>query len=112
MTEYLLEMFGISLGLTLLFELPVGFLIGLRGWKNVTLMILINVLTNPPAVLACWLGVPQLPVEILVVVLEALIYLWFSRDEKWKISHPIALSITANALSWISGILIQAGGAI
>lgn len=112
MTGYLLEMFGISLGLTLLIELPVGFAMGLREWKYAALMLLVNMLTNPPAVLVCWLGVPQLPVEVAVVILEAVIYLWFSRDEAWNIPHPIGLAVAANAISWISGILIQTGGVI
>lgn len=110
MTGYLLEMFGVSLGMTLLIELPVGFVMGMRGWKYALLMGLVNVLTNPAAVFACWLGAPQLPVEIVVVAVEACVYYWFSKDNGWTIRHPVALSVAANAISWISGILIQMGG--
>ena len=112
MTRYLLEMFGISLGLTLLIELPVGFAVGMRGKKHILLMILVNILTNPAAVLLCWLGVAQIPVEIAVFLVEAGIYYWFSKDEGFTIKHPILLALFANLISWTSGILIQLGGRI
>ena len=112
MTRYLLEMFGISLGLTLLIELPVGFAMGMRGKKHILLMILVNILTNPAAVLLCWLGVAQIPVEIAVFLVEAGIYYWFSKDEGFTIKHPILLALFANLISWTSGILIQLGGRI
>ena len=112
MARYILEMFGISLGLTLLIELPIGFAMGMRRKKHILLMILINVLTNPAAVLLCWLGVPQIPVEIGVFLVEAGVYYWFSRDESWNIKHPILLALLANLISWTSGILIQLRGRI
>ena len=112
MAKYILEMFGISLGLTLLIELPIGFAMGMRGMKHFWLMILINVLTTPAAVLVCWLGAPQMPVEIVVFLVEAGIYYWFSKDERFTIKHPILLALLANLISWASGILIQLGGRI
>ena len=112
MAKYILEMFGISLGLTLLIELPIGFAMGMRGKKHILLMILINVLTNPAAVLLCWLGVAQIPVEIAVFLVEAGIFYWFSKDDKWQIKHPVLLALLANLISWTSGILIQLGGRI
>ena len=112
MAKYILEMFGISLGLTLLIELPIGFAMGMRGKKYILLMILINVLTNPAAVLLCWLGAAQIPVEIAVFGVEAGIYYWFSKDEGFTIKHPILLALVANFVSWGSGILIQLGGRI
>ena len=112
MAKYILEMFGISLGLTLLIELPVGFAMGMRGKKHILLMILVNILTNPAAVLLCWLGVAQIPVEIGVFLVEAGVYYWFSRDESWNIKHPVLLALVANLVSWGSGILIQMGGRI
>ena len=105
-------MFGISLGLTLLIELPIGFVMGMCGKKHILLMVLINVLTNPAAVLACWLGAAQIPVEIAVFLVEAGIYYWFSKDEGFTIKHPILLALFANLISWTSGILIQLGGRI
>lgn len=104
---YILKMFGISLLLTWLIELPVGLLMGLRGWRYISLLLLVNLLTNPAAVALHLLGVPQIPIEMGVIAVEAVIYCWFARDERWKISHPVLLSVAANLISWISGILIQ-----
>ena len=53
------------------------------------LMFLVNVLTNPAAVLLHWLGIPQLPVELAVIFVEAMIYLWFSGDESWTLPKPV-----------------------
>lgn len=100
---YLLEMFGISLLLTLVIELMIALLWGIRSKKQILLVVLVNVLTNPAAVLLCWLGIPQLPVELAVVLAEALIY----RDPAWKIPHPVLLAVVCNVISWGTGILIQ-----
>lgn len=110
MTAYLLEMFGVSLGLTLLLEIPVGWCMGMRNRNCLYLLILVNILTNPAAVFLCWIGWKQLPVEIMVVAVEALVYLWFSRDEQWKIPHPVLLSVLANSISWSLGYAIQLTG--
>ena len=104
---YIVEMFTISLLLTLLIELPIAWCMGFRKRSEFILAILVNLLTNPVAVLLHWLGIPQIPIEIAVVLTEAGIYLWFSKDHRWKISHPILLSILANLVSWIIGALIS-----
>ena len=103
---YLLKMFGISLLLTLVIELAIALTWGMRSRKQILLVILVNVLTNPAAVLLCWLGIPQLPVEIAVVLTEALVY----KDPAWKISHPVLLAMVCNVISWGTGILIQMMG--
>ena len=107
MGKYLLEMFAVSLLLTLVIELPIAWCIGLRKDRELLLVTLVNILTNPAAVLLHWLGIPQIPIELLVVATEAGIYLWFSKDEKWNIPHPVMLSVLANGISWTAGILIQ-----
>ena len=107
MAKYFLEMFGVSLGLTILLELPVGICFGMRSRKNILLLLLVNILTNPPAVFICWLGCPEILVETVVMITEAMIYTWFSRDENWVIARPVALSVTANTISWLTGVLIQ-----
>ena len=112
MIGYLLKMFGISLGLTLVIELAIGYLMGMRKRKHILLMVLVNVLTNPAAVLLCWLGAAEIPVEIVVFLVEAGVYYWFSKDNNWQIKHPVLLSLIANFISWTSGILIQLGGRI
>ena len=107
MTEYLLEMFLVSLAMTLAIELPISRGMGMRGRKLLLLVALVNLLTNPAAVLLHWLGVPQIPIELGVILLEGTVYFWFSCDDGWKISHPMRLSVVANAASWLLGFLIQ-----
>ena len=130
MKSYLIEMFGISLGLTIVVELAVIFL--LEGnqrnipsqvadshiMRNIALLaILVNILTNPPAVLLCWLGkmympdVPQIPlqlaVEIVVVAVEACTYRSFAKKPRWKIDRPFRLAVMANMCSWLMGVIFS-----
>lgn len=107
---YLLEMFGVSLLLTLFLELPVAWMMGLRGKQYVLLVTLVNILTNPAAVLLCWLGVPQIPVEMAVVITEGVVYYRFSKEIIWRIDHPFRMSAICNAVSWLTGVLIQGIG--
>lgn len=118
MVIYLICMFGISLALTLVTELAIAFLFGLRTRKNVLLVVLVNVLTNPPAVLCNWLcrlylpyynRVPvQLVIEAAVVIVEAFVYCCFARDEQRQIKRPVLLALTANGCSWLLGVVIGA----
>ena len=99
---FLILMYGLSFGLTLLIELPVCCLWGLRTREKLELAFLVNLLTNPAAV---WLhtsaGIPQVPVEILVVIIECYVY------RQFKIKHPFLLSLLANGLSWGLGLWMQ-----
>ncbi|MDE7282300.1 MAG: hypothetical protein K2N85_01720, partial [Lachnospiraceae bacterium] len=64
MIKYLLEMFLISLTLTIAIELVVIWLFlrisrsmsFIHKKQGVFLVVLVNVLTNPPAVLICWIA--------------------------------------------------------
>lgn len=109
---HLLEMFGISLVLTLILELPLAFLMGIRGRSGAAMVVLSNILTNPAAVLLCRLGMPQLPVELGVVLVEGAVYYIFSRDKNWKIPHPVWTSVICNAVSWLTGMLLQGTGGL
>lgn len=109
MMVYLLQMFGISLILTLFIEGCVAFLCGSRKKKAFLLIVLVNVLTNPAAVLVYWLYrmyvgdntmLVQILIEIAVVWVEAYIYRSFSADERFQIYRPIRMAILANVLSW------------
>lgn len=123
MTNYLIEMFGVSLLLTIVVELAVVFLVsrarfplfGQQKGKGIALVVLVNVLTNPPAVLLCFLGrlytpyfpelLVQLAVEIMVVAVEACIYRSFAKEPQWQINRPILLAVVANACSWLLGVV-------
>lgn len=114
----LIRMFGISLALTMVTELAIAFLFGLRTRENVLLVLLVNVLTNPSAVLCnrlCRLYLPyynrvpvQLVIEAAVIIVEAFVYCRFARDEQRRIKSPVLLALTANGCSWLLGVLIRA----
>lgn len=94
------EIFALSLGLTLAIELPIAYLWGLRGRQLLTVLIA-NVMTNPLAVALHLTGLPQLPIEIGVVLAEGFAYsLHFDR-------RPWLLSLVSNAISWGIGLLLQ-----
>ena len=62
---------------------------------------------HPAAVLLCWYGMPQIVVEIGVVLTELAVYLWFSRDSRYLIPHPVLLAVLCNGISWTVGLVIQ-----
>ena len=141
MTIYLVKMFGGSLALTLITEVLVLSLFwGLAfrrkvpestsaentltepgpRWSNLLLLvILVNVLTNPPAVLLCWLGrlflplsfrIPvQLAIEAAVVFTEVSVYHSFAGKRQWRVEKPVALAVTANLCSWLLGVILSGG---
>ncbi|MCI8544363.1 MAG: hypothetical protein HFH95_13820 [Lachnospiraceae bacterium] len=145
MKTYLVRMFGISLALTIFAELIVAFLIrwfmkhmgkGRRNAKDTSvgsgspqqggivlgskrhlalLVVLVNLLTNPLAVLLCWLGriyLPpflsfplQLTVEMAVVAAEAWIYRCFTEKPGWQTGRPVLLAVMANICSCSLGVV-------
>ena len=127
MKRYLAEMFAGSLAITLVTELAMAFF-WIRGsgkravekmrekdlGRRLLLVALVNLLTNPPAVLLCWLGrmyLPRLPeaaqqmaVELMVVGTEAFVYCSFWEKERWRIEKPAVFAIGANVCSWLLGV--------
>ena len=95
----MIEIFGASLALTLLFELPVAYLWGLRGRQLVTVLVA-NVMTNPLAVALHLWGLPQLPIELGVVLAEGLAYSLHFEKRPWL------LALVSNALSWGLGLIL------
>ena len=94
------EIFAMSLGLTLLLELPVAWAWGLRR-RELAAVFTANVMTNPLAVALHLMGLPQFPIEIGVVLAEGFAYsLHFDR-------RPWLLSLVSNAGSWGIGLLLQ-----
>ena len=96
----MLNVFALSLGLTLLLELPVAYLWGLRR-RELLAVFAANLMTNPLAVALRLTGIPQLPIEIGVVLAEGFAY------SKHFEKCPWLLAIVSNALSWWLGILLQ-----
>ena len=95
------EIFALSLGLTLLIELPIAYLRGLRKRALLTVFAA-NLMTNPLAVALHLCGIPQLPIELGVVIAEGAAY------SKHFDRRPWLLALVSNALSWGIGILLQA----
>ncbi|MBO4887683.1 MAG: hypothetical protein J5589_05165 [Firmicutes bacterium] len=112
----ILRMFLVSLVLTLIIETVVALFWKVR-MPGLIVVWLVNTLTNPPAVLLAWQLVRlfpgisslviQLPIECIVILVEALIYCGFAKKEKWTIRHPGLLSVTANVISWSIGLMIR-----
>lgn len=129
MRIYLAEMFVVSLLLTVVTELVVVHILLWRPerhlkWRKrlntrtVLLATLVNILTNPPAVLLCWLGRMYLPsalhfpvqiaVEAIVVATEAYVYCSFAVKPEWGIKRPVLLSCATNGCSWLLGMIVMA----
>lgn len=104
--------FAASLLLTLLLEVPVAWAWGLRSRHDLTVAVLVNVLTNPAVVLLYLLisartGWPwpavQLPLEALAVAVEAVCY----RACGENVRRPVLLSLCANGVSYGAGLLLN-----
>lgn len=88
-----------------------------RCLRLLLLTVLVNVLTNPAAVLTCWLGrvylapglwLPlEMAVEVAAVAVEGCVYLSFGGKQGWRIEHPIGLAVAANAVSWLLGVWLR-----
>lgn len=113
----IISMFIVSLALTLIIEIIVARAWGLKSKKERKLVVLVNILTNPVAVFFSWicnnyLGnnfyfLAQCLIEIVVIVVEAELYLWFAKEDGWNIKKPIQFAIIVNMISWLSGVAIQ-----
>lgn len=108
-------MFAVSLGATLILEVLVMIFLREHSKKNILLLLLVNLLTNPMAVYLAFVGeyitdlpdiLIQLPIEALVVLVEVGIYIWFAKDENWTIKRPVLLGILANVFSWSIGLIM------
>ena len=96
----MVEIFALSLGLTLLFELPIAYLWGLRRRALLTVLAA-NLMTNPLAVALHLTGIPQLPIEIGVVLAEGAAYSLHFEKRPWL------LAVFSNAISWGIGLMLQ-----
>lgn len=102
--------FAVSLGLTLLLELPVAYYWGLRSRHDLTVAVLVNVLTNPAVVLlngllsaTPWWAV-QLPLEAAAIAVEGFCYRHCGED----VRRPYLLSLCANCISYGAGLVLNA----
>ena len=103
---------AVALPSTILLEAGFFLLTGKRNKKDLMLVILVNVLTNPAVVLIYWLSILYTDIdgiavkallEILAVLVEGLYYKQYAQD----IRKPFLFSLGANAFSFFAGVLIQ-----
>lgn len=112
MLAELLRSLLLSLTLTAALELGAALLLGIRARKDLLLILLVNVLTNPPLVLTLDLvyltrGMPPwyliAALELSAVGVEALL---FRRRLRYSRIPPLLLSFFLNALSYFGGLLL------
>ncbi len=112
MVQWLLSSLGISLGLTLVLEEGFALLCGIRHRKDLLLVCLVNIVTNPVVVLCYHVtGIytswsPLLVTAILEVsafIVEGLHYKAYAVS----IGHPFRFSAFANAFSFGIGLMIN-----
>ena len=103
---------AISLILTLVFEAGFFLLVGKRDKKDLLLLVLVNVVTNPVVVLSDWLVVLYTSWDIRIVLLfletfavltEGFYYKKYGNNFK----RPFLFALAANAFSFTVGALIQ-----
>ena len=103
---------ALSLSLTLVLEAGIFLLIGKRDKKDLLLVILVNVITNPAVVMLYWLGslytawnmnLVLIPLELLAIFVEGYYYDKYGRDFR----RPYMFSVGANMFSFGVGLAIQ-----
>jgi len=103
---------ALSLCLALVLECGFFFLTGKRHKKDLLLVILVNVLTNPIVVLSYWLAAHytlwnrnliKVFLELFAVLTEACYYKKYGQEFR----HPLWFSIAANAFSFGIGVVVQ-----
>ena len=112
MERELLIALVISLCLTLVLETGFFLLVGKRNRKDLLLVVMVNVLTNPVVVLLYWLAfyytnwnttIVKIPLEIFAVLTEWVCYKKYGQEFK----RPLLFSLAANAFSFTVGLLVQ-----
>ena len=96
----MIEIFALSLGLTLLIEVSVAYLWGLRKRELLTVLAA-NLMTNPLAVALHLTGISQIPIEIGVVLAEGVAYSLHVDRRPWL------LAVISNGVSWGIGLLLN-----
>ncbi len=101
----------ISLLLTELIELIVGIFFKMKGTYTVTVVLLVNLITNPVAVLIKVFAYAAMDesaalvplIELGVLFTEALIYKLFSKEKRFTIEKPLLYALAANLASYLIG---------
>lgn len=102
MAEALLLSLGVSFSLTLLIELLYALIWGVRG-RDIWLVVLMNIMTNPAVVTTHFLF-PTFP----VLILEAAVVAAEGLCARGRIRQPWLYALLVNTLSYSIGLLLQA----
>ena len=108
----LLISMAISLPLTIVFEGLFFFIVGKRSKRDLQLLVLVNILTNPAVVFLLWLSVYYfllnkviitVLLESVAILTEAICYKRYGETFR----RPFFFSVAANAVSYGTGLLLQ-----
>lgn len=103
---------GISLASTLALEVGFFLIVGKRNKRDLLLVIMVNVLTNPAVVLLYWLAylytdwnatIVKIPLELAAILVEGIYYKKYGESFK----RPFIFSLAANAFSFTIGAVAQ-----
>jgi hypothetical protein len=112
MSGKLINSLIISLVLTVALETSFFLIIGKRNKKDLLLVVMVNIITNPVVVLLYWLAalytdwngaIIKVPLELFAVLAEGYYYKKNGNDFK----RPYLFSTAANMFSYWTGVLIQ-----
>lgn len=103
---------AVSLALTLLLETGFFLLIGKRSRKDLLLVVLVNIITNPVVVLLYWLallytGLNSLLVKVVLELFAIVAEGYYYQKYGQSFGRPYAFSAAANIVSFGSGTLLQ-----
>lgn len=107
MTDALLLSLSVSLGLTLVLELAFSLIWGLRS-RDLMLVVLMNLLTNPAVVLLHHLlrSWPEVPVVIVLEAAAILVEGLCCRYRGEHIRHPWRFALLVNLFSYGIGVFL------
>ncbi len=104
----------ISLGLTIVIELTISFIIGVRNKEDLKVVLWANIFTNPIVVYIAncvkllnnsfIYNIIVIIMEITVVIVEFILY---KKYLEYKRKSPLLISIINNVISFSSGIIIS-----
>jgi len=112
MSRAILTSLVISLLLTIVLEVGFFYVSGKRHKKDLLLVVMVNIFTNPIVVMSYWLAMiftslsvvfVLIPLEIFAVLAEGRYYSKYGHDFK----RPYLFSAIANLFSYSTGMLIQ-----
>ena len=108
----MLKTLAMSLALTLALEELFALIWGLRGRQELGTVVLVNILTNPPVVLAYHtavglLGWNALAVTVVLETTAVLVEWRYYRLCSRQLKRPFLLALLANLFSYVTGRLIS-----